>query len=139
MSVSGITNVNQNSSYSAVQNSKVGSDKLDMKDFFTLLAAQLSNQDMNEPVESTEFISQMAQFSALAATQEISSRFENFMAASYIGKNIKAMQIDSDGVSHIVEGVAQKVEFINGETFITVGTQRISPDKITEVSIKQEG
>jgi flagellar hook assembly protein FlgD len=65
MSVSGITNVNQNSSYSAVQNSKVGSDKLDMKDFLLLHAAPLSNQDMNEPVESTEFISQWRSFQPL--------------------------------------------------------------------------
>ncbi len=38
---------------------------LSMEDFYALLVAQLSNQDINNTVDNTEFISQMAQFSMI--------------------------------------------------------------------------
>ncbi|MDD4698851.1 MAG: flagellar hook capping FlgD N-terminal domain-containing protein [Oscillospiraceae bacterium] len=109
-------------------------NELSMQDFFTLLAAQLSNQDMNNPVDSTQFISQMAQFSALSATQELSSTVSNLSAVSYIGKNIKATQIDSNGVATYINGIAEKVEFLSGETYITVDGNRVSTNEITQVS-----
>ena len=110
------------------------SNDLTMQDFFTLLAAQLSNQDMNNPVDSTQFISQMAQFSSLSATQELSSTVSNLSAVSYIGKNIKATQTDSNGVATYINGIAEKVEFLSGETYITVDGNRVSTNEITQVS-----
>lgn len=106
-----------------------------MQDFFTLLAAQLQNQNMLEPVGDTEFLSQMAQFSALSATQGLNSSFSNFMAVSYIGKNIKANLVDPNGTAKVIEGIAEKVEFLNGETYITVDGVRLTSDKIFQVSL----
>ena len=40
---------------------------LGMQDFIKLLVAQLQNQDMLNPMDNTEFISQMATFSTLTA------------------------------------------------------------------------
>lgn len=136
MDVSGIAASAVNRTYpnSSQSKSTDKSKELTMQDFFTLLAAQLSNQDMSNPVDSTQFISQMAQFSALSATQDLSSNVSNLAAVSYIGKNIKATQTDSNGETTKIEGVAQKVEFLNGETFITVDGKRISANEITEVS-----
>lgn len=107
---------------------------LSMQDFFSLLSAQLQNQNMMDPVSDTEFLSQMAQFSALTATQELNTGFSNFMAVSYIGKTVKATQVDANGVSQVIQGVAEKVEFSGGETFIHVGGVTISPSQITEVT-----
>jgi flagellar basal-body rod modification protein FlgD len=108
-------------------------DEVSMQDFFTLLAAQMQNQNMMDPVKDTEFLSQMAQFSALTATQQLNTNFMNFMAVSYIGKNVKAELKDESGKPQPVEGIAQKVEFIDGGTFITVNGKTVSPEAITEV------
>jgi flagellar basal-body rod modification protein FlgD len=113
---------------------KTNKNELTMQDFFTLLAAQLQNQDMLDPVDNTQFIAQMAQFSALSATQELSGSFTNFLLVSYIGKNVKAVITDPIGNQTKIEGTAEKVEFINGETYITVDGTRVLPEEIYEVT-----
>lgn len=112
-------------------------DKSDIStmDFFKLLAAQLQNQNMLNPVNDTEFLAQMAQFSALSAMREMSGSVSNLIAVSYIGKTVTASQVNLSGESTTVQGVAEKVDFLNGETYITVDGIRFKPEQITQISI----
>ncbi len=119
---------------SEIKRSAKKNDNLSIQDFFALLAAQLQNQDMMNPVSDTEFMGQMAQFSALNAMQELNSKFSNFMAVSYIGKQVTASFTDDNGKKQDIQGVATKVEFKDGETFIHVDGQKISASNITEVT-----
>ena len=45
-------------------------DTISTDTFFSLLMAEMSNQDPLEPTSNTEFVSQMAQFTALQAQQD---------------------------------------------------------------------
>jgi flagellar basal-body rod modification protein FlgD len=47
------------------------SNSLGQKDFLTLLTAQLKNQDPLKPMENTEFLGQMAQFSTVAGIDRL--------------------------------------------------------------------
>ncbi|MDD4583777.1 MAG: flagellar hook capping FlgD N-terminal domain-containing protein, partial [Eubacteriales bacterium] len=47
----------------ATQRSTGGGNSLSMDDFLALMVAQLSNQDMYNTVDDTQFVTQMAQFS----------------------------------------------------------------------------
>lgn len=68
--------------------------------FLTLLVKQLQYQDPLNPMENTEFATQLAQFSQLESMAEMSSniqlmtQFQNsmnsMMAASFIGKQVNA-------------------------------------------------
>ena len=60
---------------SIVQNGRQVSNELGKDDFLKLLITQLSNQDPTSPMENTEFISQMAQFSSLAHMTNMSTSF----------------------------------------------------------------
>lgn len=72
-------------------------DKLRL-DFLKLLTAQLQYQDPLEPVENTEFTSQMAQFTGLGEQQRSNELLEKLLnvqsvsqmnqAVSYIGKQV---------------------------------------------------
>ncbi|HHW77612.1 MAG TPA: flagellar hook assembly protein FlgD [Xanthomonadaceae bacterium] len=70
---------------------------LGQEDFFTLMTAQLKNQDPNNPLDGREFLAQLAQFSTLNGIQELQKSFETLaqsllsfqtsQAADWVGKS----------------------------------------------------
>ncbi len=93
-------------------------DSLDKDVFLNLLIAQLKNQDPLEPMESTEFVTQLAQFSELEEMQSFNSGQEelqnymaslnNFAAVSLLGK---AVEFSGEQVTH-QEGTTTDISFI---------------------------
>lgn len=88
-----------------------GQQVLGQDEFLELLITQLSNQDPLEPVKDTEFIAQMASFSALeqqSALNKTMTDYVNFqklnMAQTYLGKEVK-INTDNGPVRGIVESV----------------------------------
>ncbi len=87
------------------------SQSLGKDDFLKLLITQLSNQDPTSPMENTEFIAQMAQFSSLEQMTNMNQEFAklNAMMVSSQGVNTigKIVDIDVGGTS-----VTGKVEAV---------------------------
>ncbi|RYY27296.1 MAG: flagellar hook assembly protein FlgD [Sphingomonadales bacterium] len=54
-------------------NAGLGSANMDQGDFLTLMTAQLKNQDPFEPVDNSQMVAQMAQFSSLSGITEMNS------------------------------------------------------------------
>ena len=127
---------NQVNSYNKtlVQNGRKTSNELGKDDFLKLLITQLSNQDPTNPMENTEFISQMAQFSSLEQMTNMSTSFSKMAsfinsseAASTLGKTVE-LNIGDTTTTGIVEGATR------GENpQILVNGMYYSMDKITAV------
>jgi flagellar basal-body rod modification protein FlgD len=86
--------------------------QLGKQDFLKLLMAQLQNQDPLKPMDDTQMIAQMAQFSALEATQQLQQTIQQsnnvqtiFQAGALIGKYIQANESDGTSTTGAVTGV----------------------------------
>lgn len=94
-------------------NGRTSSNTLGKDDFLKLLITQLSNQDPTSPMEDTEFISQMAQFSSLEQMTNMSNAFSKMSeflnsqeAASTIGKTVE-LNIGDTTTTGIVQGATR--------------------------------
>ncbi|MCA1198593.1 flagellar hook assembly protein FlgD [Sphingomonas sp. R647] len=65
---------------SQTNTSSLGSSAMDQSDFLTLMTAQMKNQDPFEPVDNTQMVAQMAQFSSLAGISEMNTTLQAIAA-----------------------------------------------------------
>ncbi len=65
-----------NTGLSSTPQNKTAESDMDKDAFMSLLVAQMGNQNPLEPMDNTEFISQLAQFSALEQQQNIAAGIE---------------------------------------------------------------
>lgn len=111
----------------AEEMSRVPIQTLGQEDFLKLLVAQLSAQDPLNPKTDTEFIAQMAQFSALEQTKsmqkdiaELRTQQSFAQAGDLLGREV--MLLDEKGVT-VTQGVVSAIRLDNGTPKLVVGSQ----------------
>jgi flagellar basal-body rod modification protein FlgD len=139
-SVSGATSVD--SSPAAAQSGRTFGDQLDKDAFLQLLVLQMQNQDPLEPVDNSEMLAQLAQFSALEGQNNLNENFEvmsgnldqlNFISASQmLGKVVEGVNSNGELISGKVEGVhldgSLVVLTVDGQFMSMAGIVRIEND-----------
>jgi flagellar basal-body rod modification protein FlgD len=139
MNAADLARVNQevdrfNKELAAENNGRKTSNELGKDDFLKLLITQMQNQDPTEPMENTEFIAQMAQFSSLEQMTNMASSFEkmsNYISASegasMLGKTVQ-VNVGDATVTGVVSGA------IRGETpQVIVNGMRYDLNKVAAV------
>ncbi|MHB1159412.1 MAG: flagellar hook capping FlgD N-terminal domain-containing protein [Chloroflexota bacterium] len=116
--------------------------ELGKEDFLQLLLAQLKNQDPMNPMQDTQFIAQMAQFSSLERMQELDKRMEMLLqveqlgqANNLIGKDIEAATAES-GVT--LRGTVDSVKMVGGEAVLSVGGKTVKLSDVLSVVESKE-
>ena len=91
-------------------NGRKASQELGKDDFLKLLMAQMTHQDPTEPMDNSQFIAQMAQFSSLEQMCNVSNGFNKMAqvmrsneAAGTLGKVVE-LDVEGQTVSGVVEG-----------------------------------
>ena len=79
------------SSASTQLNSK--NDELGQEDFLKLLVAQLKNQDPSNPVENSEFLGQIAQFSMVSGIDDLGVSFDSVASSLFSTQAMQASQL----------------------------------------------
>lgn len=89
--------------------------------FLQLLTTQLSNQDPLNPMDDTQSVSQLAQFSALQASDNLQTSFANFQSnfavmqsSALVGKSVTVNTTDASGNSSTVTGTVGYISVVNG-------------------------
>jgi len=80
-SVSTLSQASAGFARSTETNTAAADASSDFETFLTLLTAQLRNQDPLKPVESTEFVAQLASFSAVEQQVQSNTKLENILEA----------------------------------------------------------
>jgi flagellar basal-body rod modification protein FlgD len=106
---------------------------LNMQDFLNLLVAQITNQDAMNPMDNTEFIAQMAQFSTLQAMTDLTEMALQGQATSLIGKNVVVADYNGNGGLTIDEGIVQRVTLHGGKTKLYVNDMEYEYSNIMEI------
>lgn len=113
---------------------------LGQEDFLKLLVAQLSAQDPLNPQKDTEFIAQMAQFSALEQSKTMQSDIAGLrsqqsllQANALLGRQVN-LQTDPN---HTVSGVVSAVRLEAGMPKIVVNDQAYDMASLLSVSLVQ--
>lgn len=104
-------------------NGRTASQQLGKDDFLKLLITQLSNQDPTNPMEDTQFIAQMAQFSSLEQMTNMNESFNKMaaminssQAAATIGRTVD-IDVGDTTARGVVEATtmgSQPLVMVNG-------------------------
>ena len=86
-----------------------GSEGFDKNSFLKLLSAQLSNLDPTADQDSTAYVTQMAQFSAMEQMYNLNETMSTFAYQQLIGKGVTMNIADSDRNAYtgVVRGVSK--------------------------------
>ncbi len=119
---------------SLVKNGRAVQQSLGKDDFLKLLITQLSNQDPTSPMDNTEFIAQMAEFSSLEQITNLNSNFDkmNSMLTSSNAVNTIGKVVDIDLGDTSITGVVQAITYGDNPQ-IKVGNMYYDMKKITAV------
>lgn len=105
----------------------VNGQTMGAQQFLQLLTTELQNQDPLQPMDDTQSVAQLAQFSALQSQTDLTTAFQNFQsnfgvmqASSLIGKKVTVVTPDGSGNSATQNGTVNSIAVQNGQPYFTM-------------------
>lgn len=126
--------VSTDSDYLKVQDAAKTQSQMDKDAFINLLVTQMKYQDPLEPMENTEMLAQLAQFTALEQMLNVAQTNQKQLANSMIGKYVEYQYTDS--TSKQTTNEVGKVDYvkISGDTpILGIGDREIELDRVYQV------
>lgn len=147
-----MSNVNATNSYNSLISSLTSStttskNELTTEGFFKLLAAQLQNQDMSNPMDNSEMMTQMTQIAMMQAMSNFSTAMEDFSqintisyGTSMMGKKVLLATADSSGELKKITGTVTRVDIFSGVPVLYIDNDEKTGYPISSVmSVFEEG
>ncbi len=101
-------------SQASAANSAASAASVDYDSFLKLLVAEMQNQDPTKPMESTEYVAQLASFSNVEQSIQMNEKLDNLISSSFIasaGSLIGRTITSADGAT---SGEIVQVKVTNG-------------------------
>lgn len=122
----------QTNTYNAVITSGK-EESISLDDFFSMMVTQLTNQDFMNPMDDTQYMSQMAQFYSMQSMQQVAQYSQQNYAISLVGQNVTVSRYNVGGEVETVTGTVEKMSVTDGEYLIYVNGQSFKLSQIQQV------
>ena len=113
-------------------------DSLDKQAFLELLTTQLQHQNPLEPMDNQQFVSQMAEFSALEQMQNLNKNFAAvalMQASTILGKYVEGAPLGGGNVDDLIGGIVSSIRMgEDGQISLLVGGREIDASLVKTVS-----
>lgn len=96
--------------------------------YLKLIVAQMKNQDFNNPMDDSEVLAQMAQYSMLEGIKNMTQQSSISYASSLVGKVVTV----DDGTGSYT-GMVESVTVKNGTPYLMVDGMSYKSDKVTDI------
>ncbi|CDM68797.1 flagellar hook capping protein [Clostridium bornimense] len=107
------------------------SNDLDKNSFVKILAAQLANQDPTNPVDSTAYVSQLAEFTALEQMTNLNETMSYMSATNMVGKFVMTKYVDDNNVP--ISGTVLYVSRRGSETTVVLEGYEDTEFKVSDI------
>ncbi|MBE6055157.1 MAG: flagellar biosynthesis protein FlgD [Clostridium sartagoforme] len=92
--------------------------EMDKNAFLTILAAELSNMDPMGNNDSTQYVTQMAQFASMEQMTNLNNTMSSYANNSLVGKGVTLKSVNNEGVNYT--GIVKSVTSNSSKTTIAV-------------------
>lgn len=116
-----------------LNNTRTANKSLGKEEFLKILVMQLSNQDPMQPASDTDFIAQLAQFSALEQMQSLNTGFTTSQAYNLIGKYVHLTKGAGGQEEETIFGKVSGVVKQDGVDYLIVGDEKYELADVTGV------
>lgn len=106
--------------------------------FLQILVMQLRHQDPLQPMQDTEFIAQMAQFSALEQMMNVAAEIRALrqsagLVAGLIGKEVEWIEKTEDGSARR-KGIVESIVIRDGEHYVRIGDTEVKVGDLISIA-----
>ena len=123
--------------YEAVFTDKKDNAIVKPSDFLNLMIAQMKNQDFLNPMDDSQFVTQMAQFSTMQQMMELAEYSKTNYAMSLVGKTVTAARFTFSGALETTTGIVDKISLVNNEYVLYIGEKTYTLSQVMEVLTAQ--
>lgn len=114
-----IVDTSANSVSDSTQKTSDSTGSLDKEAFLQLLVAQMQYQDPLEPMDNTEYVSQLATFSELEAMNNLNDSMSFQRASQLVGSNVLVRTTSkTTGETYLTQGTVDYVVYENGKAYL---------------------
>lgn len=118
-------------------NNRIDSLGLDMQSLLQIILTQLTYQDPLKPVDNFEFVSQLAQFTSLEQTRQMTDKLDNLLSVQSATQTLGLLgrNVDVQTDTALLSGVVRSVSFKDAQPQLTIETE--SGQFLTNANVSQ--
>lgn len=110
---------------------------LDMQSLLQIILTQLTYQDPLKPVDNFEFVSQLAQFTSLEQSRQMSEKLDSLVALQSTSHTVGLLgrNVDVQTDYALVSGIVKSISLSGGEPRLTIET--VDGQLLTSATLSQ--